>query len=600
MKTLLSILTFLAISTAFSQTIPPPYINYQATLYDVNGPNPNAPYQGSLTAFINITNELGTLIYQEEHFVTSDPNGLVTIKMGDGLYVAGTVTIFNNIPWTVNKYYLTVDFVINGVTSSTAPEQLVTVPYAFHAGTAGNGISSVADNGNGSITFTYVDGSTYTSPVLTGLTGPQGPTGPAGQQGPQGIPGPQGAIGLTGPAGPAGPQGVQGPTGATGPQGTIGLTGPQGPTGTAGPQGVPGTAGAIGPQGPIGLTGPIGATGATGPQGLAGTNGTNGLNALIKTTTEPAGANCANGGTKVETGLDANANGTLEAGEVNVAQTKYVCNGAQGANGATGPQGPIGLTGPTGATGAIGPQGPIGLTGPAGANGTNGTNGLNALIKTTTEPAGANCTNGGTKVETGLDANANGTLEAGEVNASQTQYVCNGASLSGSGQLSSHFFPDGFNNLQKVSHTLVPNCSGVTNCNALINPYVVPLGKNLYITSYQHLSTSGCGFPGIYANGGYLLSAACTSAQSTVKVVGEGMTVTASNGSTGCAGGCAGGSCVFSGFLVDKIYTIIIQGTNFIVPSNFTFIVAGTNIVPTIYSAGQTVPANTNGYLIPN
>jgi uncharacterized protein (TIGR02145 family) len=198
MKTLLSILTFLTISTAFSQTIPPPYINYQATLYDVSGPNPNAPYQGPLTAFINITNELGVLIYQEEHFVTTDQNGLVTIKMGDGLYVAGTVTIFNNIPWTVNKYYLTVDFVINGVTSSTAPEQLVTVPYAFHAGTAGNGISSVADNGNGSITFTYVDGSTYTTPVLTGLTGPSGPAGPAG------VPGPIGATGATGPQGPAG------------------------------------------------------------------------------------------------------------------------------------------------------------------------------------------------------------------------------------------------------------------------------------------------------------------------------------------------------------------------------------------------------------
>jgi hypothetical protein len=107
--------------------------------------------------------------------------------MGDGLYVAGTVTVFNNIPWTVNKYYLTIDFVINGVTSSTALEQLVTVPYAFHAGTAGNGISSVADNGNGTITFTYVNGGTYTTPTLAGLTGPAGPAGPTGPQGAEGV-----------------------------------------------------------------------------------------------------------------------------------------------------------------------------------------------------------------------------------------------------------------------------------------------------------------------------------------------------------------------------------------------------------------------------
>jgi hypothetical protein len=51
-----------------------------------------------------------------------------------------------------------------------------------------------------------------------------------------------------------------------------------------------------------------------------------------------------------------------------------------------------------------------------------------SLINTTTEPAGANCANGGTKIETGLDANSNGVLDASEINASQTKYICNGAS----------------------------------------------------------------------------------------------------------------------------------------------------------------------------
>ena len=88
--------------------------------------------------------------------------------------------------------------------------------------------------------------------------------------------------------------------------------------------------------------------------------------------------------------------------------------GVQGIQGATGLQGPIGLTGPAG---AIGPQ---------GEQGVEGTNGLNALIKTTAEAAGTNCTNGGTKIETGLDANANGVLDVSEINTSQTTYVCNG------------------------------------------------------------------------------------------------------------------------------------------------------------------------------
>ena len=95
-------------------------------------------------------------------------------------------------------------------------------------------MTAVADNGNGTLTFTYANGQTYISPVLAGI---QGPTGPAGAQ------------------------------------------------------------------------------------------GQIGLNALINTTTEPGGLNCANGGTKIEIGLDANNNSVLEVGEINSSHTKYVCNG---------------------------------------------------------------------------------------------------------------------------------------------------------------------------------------------------------------------------------------------------------------------------------
>jgi hypothetical protein len=157
-----------------------------------------------------------------------------------------------------------------------------------------------------------------------------------GAVGATGATGPQGPIGLTGPAGPQGPTGLTGATGATGPQGPIGLTGatgatgPAGPTGATGPQGPIGLTGPAGPQGPIGLTGATGATGPAGANGTNGINGTNGLNALIKTTAEPAGSNCTNGGTKIETGLDANGNGILDVSEVNISQTQYVCNASVG------------------------------------------------------------------------------------------------------------------------------------------------------------------------------------------------------------------------------------------------------------------------------
>jgi hypothetical protein len=245
MKNLLFTSFLFIVFAGFSQTIPPPYINYQAVLYDVNGANPNTPLSNqSFSTFVNINDELGNLVYQEEHYVSTDANGLITIRIGDGIYLAGTIINFNQINWNVGKYFLVIDFDINGTISSTAPEQLVTVPYSFYAGNAGNGISAIADNGNGTLTFTYLNGTTYITPMLNGI------------------------LGTTGPA------------------------------------------------------------------------GTNGLNALIITTIEPAGANCTNGGIKIESGIDQNSNGVLDLLEINNSETQYICNGTSGASSIPNPAGP--------------------------------------------------------------------------------------------------------------------------------------------------------------------------------------------------------------------------------------------------------------------
>ena len=176
---------------------------------------------------------------------------------------------------------------------------------------------------------------------------------------------------------------------------------------------------------------------------------------LIKPTPEAAGAQCAAGGTRVDSGIDTNGNGLLDAAEV--AATAYVCNGVPGASGANGtngtngtigatgpagaagPQGPGGTAGATGATGATGPagaagsagatgatgaNGATGATGAAGATGPAGATGLATLLLTSAEPMGANCAAGGVKVQAGLDADRNGALAAGEV--SSTSFVCNG------------------------------------------------------------------------------------------------------------------------------------------------------------------------------
>ena len=80
--------------------------------------------------------------------------------------------------------------------------------------------------------------------------------------------------------------------------------------------------GPAGPQGPMGPEGPAGQMGATGQQGPAGNNG---YNSLLLITDEISGSNCANGGIKIQTGLDQDRSGVLDSCEV--LQTKYVCYG---------------------------------------------------------------------------------------------------------------------------------------------------------------------------------------------------------------------------------------------------------------------------------
>jgi hypothetical protein len=63
-----------------------------------------------------------------------------------------------------------------------------------------------------------------------------------------------------------------------------------------------------------------------GNPGSGGSNsgsGTNGLNSLIRLSSEPAGVNCAAGGTRVDAGLDRDRNNVLESVEIDA--TSYLC-----------------------------------------------------------------------------------------------------------------------------------------------------------------------------------------------------------------------------------------------------------------------------------
>jgi len=125
--------------------------------------------------------------------------------------------------------------------------------------------------------------------------------------------------------------------------------------------------------------------------GTDGADGSSSTSTLIRTLSSTS---CITGGSTFEIGSDSNSDGVLDASEVGI--TVDICNGSQG------------------------PEGP------AGADGDDGADALNALVSSSPEASGNNCANGGTRIDVGVDDNADGVLDATEID--QTQYVCNGGS----------------------------------------------------------------------------------------------------------------------------------------------------------------------------
>jgi Collagen triple helix repeat (20 copies) len=149
--------------------------------------------------------------------------------------------------------------------------------------------------------------------------------------------------------------------------------------------------------------------GVQGPPGKDGANGTNGVNGQhgvsVASESEPAGANCAEGGSKFTA-----ANGVT-----------YACNGAPGTQGIQGIPGETGAAGAQGPKGDKGDTGDIGPAGPAGPAG--GLSGSQKVEQTQTAPGNQSgqffrltCTTGKAAVSAGFDSNLNVYLRSLDLN----------------------------------------------------------------------------------------------------------------------------------------------------------------------------------------
>ena len=211
MKKLLSLLAmFLLTVCLFAQA--PQKMNYQAVVRSSSNQLVCNMPVGCRVTIISRSTGSDVVAFQEDHATVTNVNGLMTITIGEGYQLQGDLS---TVDWSLGPYFLKLEVDPNGGTdySIVTEQQLLSVPYALYAETAGNGGGQ-------------------------GEPGPQGPQGPAG------------ADGAPGPVGPQGPQGADGATGPQGPQGEPGPAGPQGP---AGQNGAPGANG----NGIASITGPV-------------------------------------------------------------------------------------------------------------------------------------------------------------------------------------------------------------------------------------------------------------------------------------------------------------------------------------------------------
>lgn len=144
------------------------------------------------------------------------------------------------------------------------------------------------------------------------------------------------------------------------------------------------------------------------------TDGVNGQSALFTVTDLAPGADCTAGGIQIDSGLDANANGTLDASEIT--STTVICT----------------VAGNDGTDGAPGADGFDGSSGTDGTDGADGTDGFASITVTTVlNMYDDDCYFGGIRIDIGLDDGVpggtadNGELEDDEID--HTEFVCDGA-----------------------------------------------------------------------------------------------------------------------------------------------------------------------------
>ena len=466
----ISLLLFATTIQVFSQDRG---ISYQAVAIDADGKQiPGYDVYGSpiddaeISVRFGLYDNSNTLEYEETHLTLTDYYGLFNLIIGEGISTnSGVYSSFGDIVWNIEKKFLKVELDINGGTDYKlmSQQELLSVPYAKFAEYSLN-------------------------PGQDGVDGQDGIDGANGVDGQDGIDGVDGQDGLFGNAGLDGisidsayvdtilpydlminySNGlidtlfdvfVQGPAGQSGFVGANGLDGisiDSAYVDTILPynliinysNGLIDTLFDVFVQGPQGLTGSQGIQGSIGLQGFPGT---------------PADS------------VNYDSLAVMIAADTTFITSVGILSGAigpQGSAGIDGLDGTNGIDGNDGATGSAGADGTNGVDGNDGTNGTNGAQGLPGADGTNGTNGvdgndGADGINGVDGID-GIDAVVDYDSLANLISIDSTFTANVGSGMGGC----DYQFPEGIEGDGVIWSF---NSSG---------DYIVPSGKNLYITHY--------------------------------------------------------------------------------------------------------------------
>jgi hypothetical protein len=112
----------------------PLLFNYQSVIRDTDG-NPIKNDAVDVRIAVREDGVTGTIVYNEEHSLTSSEYGVLSLQVGGGTLITGDMA---TITWGDHEYYLEVslDAAQSGTFTSLSTTQLLSVPYALHARSA--------------------------------------------------------------------------------------------------------------------------------------------------------------------------------------------------------------------------------------------------------------------------------------------------------------------------------------------------------------------------------------------------------------------------------------------------------------------------------